>query len=215
MLEVGCGTGLFSTLLVQELGWEGYRYTFNDLLGVVEPILRAKLGSAEYTFVAGDAEEYPWPSAHFQLVTSASSIQWWHYPLRFISKAAQALAPGGVVAFSTFLPSNLHQLAGVTGHSLHYHTTNEYRQALQQAGFTEIELHEVQQTLHFDNLMLLLRHLKQTGTNALTLSSHPFSLTPTRITQLEHHYRSRLQLAPHLPLPLTYVALLATARKPS
>lgn len=211
-LEVGCGTGLFSVQLLSLLQSRGvrYTYTFNDLSPAVERRLREKIGP-NHTFLAGDAELIEWNKG-YQLITSAACIQWWHSPLSFISKAYDALASGGVLAFSTFLPENLYQLTQVTHNGLAYPSHREVELALEQSGFKEVRTKESFYTLHFNGLTPLLQHLKDTGTN---IARHPAEglWTLEKIKQMEEAYRAATHLNGHEPLPLTYVALLVTARK--
>ncbi|MDO5035449.1 MAG: methyltransferase domain-containing protein [Porphyromonas sp.] len=214
VLEVGCGTGLYSHELMSWLGNSSYLYTLNDLSPAIESQLREKVGATP-RFIAGDAEELDWSSRHYTLITSSSAIQWWHTPLSFIQKASEALLPSGFLTYSTFLPDNLLQLRQATGQGLQYQSKEEHHLQLQASGFTEIHMEERRETLYFPSLIKLLQHLKQTGTNALRAQNEGPAWTASRLVTLEEQYRSIAQLAPHEPLPLTYVALLVTAHLPS
>lgn len=211
ILEVGCGTGLFSEELINWLGEKEYQYFLNDFSESVKRPLREKVGPRPY-FLLGDAEEMAWQEHHYTLITSASAIQWWHHPLNFIHKAANALQGSGLLAYATYLPDNLYQLRQVTKDGLHYATHQEHQDQLIKNGFTDIQLHEQRKTLHFHSITEILRHLKHTGTNALNnLQSGTWTLK--KLQELETSYRSLSHLSSTEPLPLTYVALIVTARK--
>lgn len=206
VLEIGCGTGFLSALLVERL--PGCHFVFNDLSPAMEEPLRMKVGALG-DFLPGDAELLPWPS-DCRLVASASCIQWWQDPTSFYRKAFEALSRGGRVLFSTFLPDNLHELRAVTGVGLKYLDRAEIEEAVRSAGFREVRLEEYRRTLHFPTLTELLRHLKQTGTNGIT-SEGPW--TAGRLRALEQEYRERLRLSSTDDLPLTYVGLLGRGRR--
>lgn len=201
VLEIGCGTGLLSSLLVERL--RGCRFIYNDLSPEMERPLRQKVGTSGF-FLPGDAERIDWPM-ECSVIASASCIQWWEDPLSFFSKSYDALMLGGQLVFSTFLPDNLGELSAVTGVGLHYPDSEEIESGLQRAGFRDIQLQQYRRSLYFPTLIELLRHLRNTGTNSLGSGG---LLTPRRLGAMEQTYRENLNLSQCASLPLTYVGLL-------
>lgn len=200
VLEIGCGTGLLSGLLRAKL--PRCHLICNDLSPEMETPLREKVG-ADALFLPGDAEVMDWPG-QCEVVASSSCIQWWEDPLSFFPKAYEALADGGQLIFSTFLPGNLQELTAVTGAGLRYPSRYEIERAMEETGFEEIRLVEQCRTLHFPTLIRLLSHLRDTGTNSLSTGG---LWTPCRLVELERSYRNNLHLSPEDPLPLTYLGL--------
>lgn len=207
VMEIGCGTGL----LTQQLAslYPETELTLIDLVPEAEGCVRSKLPEQQITFHAGDAEAMQWGKG-YQLVASSSCIQWWHKPLAFVPKALEALTEGGWMALATFLPQNLSELQTILPQALHYPAAKAYEWSLEP--FRHKEMRELTYTLRFPSLMMLLRHLKATGTNAFTHSVAGI-WTPQRIREMEQLMRCELQLTADAPIPLTYRALIIIAQK--
>lgn len=206
VLEIGCGTGLLSSLLVERL--RGCRFIYNDLSSEMERPLRQKVGTSGL-FLPGDAERIDWPR-ECSVIASASCIQWWEDPLSFFPKSYAALRQGGQLVFSTFLPGNLVELSAVTGVGLDYPDSEEISRSLQSAGFRDLQLQQYRRVLYFPTLIELLRHLRDTGTNSLSSNG---LWTPRRLGAMEQAYRENLNLSQSASLPLTYVGILGYGRR--
>ncbi|WP_246167948.1 methyltransferase domain-containing protein [Thermosulfurimonas marina] len=105
ILEVGCGPGLFTRPACERLEFEIYLAC--DLL----PECRSKLPRGVF-FVVADGEAPPVSPEAFHLVVSSSVIQWFRRPREGLLALARALAPGGVLAVSTFGPETLKEMPG-------------------------------------------------------------------------------------------------------
>jgi ubiquinone/menaquinone biosynthesis C-methylase UbiE len=97
VLDVGCGTGIFTRLLAAELP-DGFSVTG------VEPStdMRATAASRSEAgqrihFVAGRAENLPVGPQSATLVTAATAAHWFDRP-PFYTEVARVLAPGGSIA---------------------------------------------------------------------------------------------------------------------
>lgn len=210
VLEIGCGTGFLSSLLIERFDDSKRHFYLNDLSPEVEHTLRSKVG-VKPTFSAGDAEQVEWEKS-LALVASSSCIQWWHAPLSFVAKSSLSLRSGGVLLYSTFLPDNLTELRAVTGKGLNYPTETEHRIALEAVGFKEIKMHHTHITVTFEGILPLLKHLKLTGTNGLRGDNQGL-WSQERMERMEKDYRQVNGLSQDDHLPLTYSALLVCAKK--
>ena len=209
VLELGCGTGLFS-LMLRDAVPAGSRFTFNDLSPEVFPYLEEKVGTG-HTLLPGDAETIDW-GGPYSLIASNASIQWWKEPLGFFRKASKCLSDGGRILLGTFLPDNFFELNSVTGCALRYPSPEGLRKALGEAGFSEIRLTKLREVYSFPGIHEMLRHIKYTGTNGLVTDTKGI-WTPARLRELEEEFRRMNGLSASESLPLTYSALLLSAHK--
>lgn len=207
ILEIGCGTGLFTEQLATR--YPQAELTLNDLVPEAEHWVGEKLPHRPFAFVTGDAEQWDWGKG-YQLIASSSCIQWWQEPLAFIRKAYNALTPGGTLALSTFLPENLSELRPILPNALHYPVQAEYAAAL--TPFSDVVQRALTIELQFSSLLELLRHLKATGTNAFTHTRQGL-WSRGHLLRLEEELRQAHQLTSEEPLSLTYHPLIIIAQK--
>ena len=136
ILEVGCGTGIYSRLLRQE--FQPSELWLNDLCPEMEQSLQDLLGQPHVHFLPGDAETLRMPP-RIHVITSCSTLQWFSQPQQFFRQCQDILPPNGILAFSTFGPQNLQEIRTITGHGLHYFTTHEWGRHLKLTGVTGTE----------------------------------------------------------------------------
>ena len=94
VLELGCGSGMLSSLLQKQIS--ANYWLFNDLCDV-RSILAEKL-IQPFDFYCGDAEKFPF-QRRFDLIASASAVQWFHQPDNFIAHCKTGLKPNGLLAW--------------------------------------------------------------------------------------------------------------------
>ncbi|MBF0282589.1 MAG: malonyl-ACP O-methyltransferase BioC [Zetaproteobacteria bacterium] len=105
ILDIGCGTGFLTRLLVDrfkradvvgcDLSMEMVKYT-HDHHRLRMPWQGKRLHSG------GDATALPFAEGSFDLVTSSLTMQWVRDPLRMMAEMRRVLRPGGLILFSTF-----------------------------------------------------------------------------------------------------------------
>lgn len=206
LLEIGCGTGLLTHKLCR--AYPDNELFVNDLVEAMCSKTASRCALPPDHCLAGDIETLELPR-HFALIASASTFQWLADPARTYARLAGSIQQGGILAFSSFGEDNLYELKALTGQGLRY--ISPAGQAGLLAPYFEI-LHqeESRQTLCFDRPLDVLRHLKQTGVNALG-NSRPWSRK-----QLDEF--SRLYTARFLTdgrYPLTYHPYYFICRKRS
>lgn len=158
IVEFGCGTGIYSRLLLGSLQPE--RLLLNDLC--CEMINSCcDLLSERVAFLPGDAEHILFPP-ETELITSCSTLQWFEQPEAFFRRCNSYLSACGYFAFSTFGRENLTEIRQLTGNGLAYRSRGELEAALLPL-YDIVHSEEEIIPLTFDAPMEVLRHLKQTG----------------------------------------------------
>lgn len=171
VVEFGCGTGSYSSILLHTLKPE--TLLLNDLCPEMEecvenlpsaggsPQAGPSAGGTVVRFRAGDAEELDFPTGT-DLLTSCSTLQWFTDPAAFFARSHRFLKPGGILAFTTFGPSNMHEIRSLTGHGLDYLPLDEVRRLVALHFDVRYAAEEVV-SLPFADPTAVLRHLKLTG----------------------------------------------------
>ena len=162
VLEIGCGTGLFTRELLKR-AQPGELY-LNDICEAFErffPDLRGE----PVRFLPGDVESVALP-AGLDLIVSASAVQWLDDPVGFIAGCRQHLDRGGCIAFSTFGPGNLREVSALSGHSLFYPSLPCWEERLS-AFYCLLHCEESELQLRFSSPRDVLLHLKRTGVTGI------------------------------------------------
>lgn len=160
ILEAGYGTGMLTRLYTSH--WHPYRISLWDLAPIDIELPEAG------EIIAGDAEELIrlMPEDYYEAIASASAMQWFDSPERWLQNAALTLADGGIIAISTFGPDNMRELTSVTRLPLRYYTTDELSSMIPD-GCNIITMEEERIVKNFDSPREVLNHLKLTGVNAM------------------------------------------------
>jgi ubiquinone/menaquinone biosynthesis C-methylase UbiE len=110
ILDVGCGTGYLLSRLAARAPHAQVLAGIDAAPAMIE-VARAAAADDRMRFVAGTAEQLPWPEATFDLVVSTTSFDHWADQRAGLAECARVLAPGGrlVLAdlFSTLLMPTL------------------------------------------------------------------------------------------------------------
>lgn len=170
ILEIGSGTGLFSRTYAPLL--KPAKIDYVDIASQFE----GGLAPAE-TFHICDAEEWMEQTEEkWDAILSASTIQWFTDPSRFLKNCAEALDKGGILSFSTFLPGNLFELDSFRPAPLHYRSREEIIGLLTRY-FKDIKTNEEEIEISFRSARDLLMHLKNTGVTGIAPTGiSPFAL---------------------------------------
>lgn len=202
-LEVGCGTGLFTRLLLRRI--RPAELLLNDLCPEAGEVLSDLLGP-RVRFTAGDAERLPFP-ADLDLVASCSAVQWFERPAEFLLRCADRLHDAGILAVSTFGPENLREIAALTGVGLDYPPLTALHAALTRR-YEVLHASEERLTLHFDSPVEVLRHLQRTGVTG----TGGAAWTRGRLATFDDAYRTRFG-TPGGGVTLTFHPIYLIAKK--
>ena len=167
VIEFGCGTGIYSRMLLQALRPE--ELFLNDLCPEMKYCCEDILRKEQVSFLPGDAEIVPFPTGS-TLITSCSALQWFESPENFFKRCNALLNKQGYFAFSTFGKENMKEIRELTGSGLPYRSREELVTALS-THFDILHSEEELISLSFDNPIKVLDHLKQTGVTGVTGTS--------------------------------------------
>lgn len=171
MLEVGPGSGLLTSKLLTALPL--HSATFVDLY----PLKPFGLIQNE-TYIEADAEKWisDAPDRTFDLVASASTIQWFADPDSFFRHSYRILREEGFLLCSTFLPGNLGELSSGRPAPLIYRSAEELEKSLRKY-FPEVSMHPAPIHIRFGSRREMLLHLKLTGVAGAKRSRLPIALS--------------------------------------
>lgn len=188
VIEFGCGTGIYSRMLLQTLRPE--ELLLNDLCPEMQTCCEDILKEKRVSFLPGDAERISFPNES-TLITSCSALQWFESPESFFQRCSNLLHSQGYFAFSTFGKENMKEIRELTGNGLPYRSREELEAALS-THFNILHSEEEILSLSFENPMKVLYHLKQTGVNGLSAQStdlinHNYNSSPKVWTRRDLH----------------------------
>lgn len=199
VLEVGCGTCGLSKQIDSHHYVQGW--TLNDLDDkmCLEGAFVPRLDKAP-RYLMGDAEELELGEG-YDLIISASAIQWMHAPEVFVQTLYRRLRPGGVLLLSTFGPDNLREVRQLTRQGLHYTPCSRVAHWLDGLA-PVVRVEEELYPLSFASPREVLLHLKRTGVTATTTASSGF-WTASKLRAFEQDYQ-RLFATPSGGVSLSY-----------
>lgn len=164
LLEIGPGRGMLTHRWKELL--KPQSATYIDL----SEMPRFEAAFSEL-YIKDDAESFiESSSSRFDVILSASTIQWFADPLGFVSNLRSHLNPGGVALISTFVKGNLHELDDVRTSPIIYRSAEDYEGCKIDSSFSW------RHTLTFKNVREMLLHVHQTG-----ISPSPGSKTESAV----------------------------------
>lgn len=178
LLEIGCGTGLFTR--------EHATITMPKEATFVDITKTGPFGIAENEkYIITDAEKWiEQQECKWDIIVSASAIQWFADIPRFLHECYTHLQTDGVLAISTFLPGNMEELDALRPSPLLYPKESQLFEWLNKE-FKDIKIVPDEIRVEFKSSREMLMHLKHTGvggsseSNGLSIAdmSHLRSLT--------------------------------------
>lgn len=182
VLEAGHGDGTFTRQYFESLHPSIRKIILTDIS--VDAFLPwndarfLKKQDTEYQSIVCDVESEQFAAEYlrkesYDLILSASMLQWLNSPSMFLRKCCRALKPGGTIAIAYYGEGTLRELVSAGGNGLKYPSIRRMVQIAVDSGM-DMQLAENQEIiLDFDLPMDALRHLKLTGVNALPKDSSP------------------------------------------
>lgn len=180
ILEFGVGTGFLTRRL-----YELYNPNSHLLLDIAA--IPAEL-PGEHRICDAELELLRLPDQSFDMIAGSSAIQWFNSPLTFLRNCRRCLRSGGVVALSAFGPDNFAELRDYLPAQLSYGDVDRWQKQLNASGFEVKEVVDEHIALSFTSTAELLKHIRQTGVNALTSSvGSALQIARSGLTSLTYH----------------------------
>ena len=161
VLEIGCGTGFLTEYFIQNFSFN--RYVANDI--IPECADYVDMISPDVEFLEGDVEELMLDEK-FDLIVSNATFQWAQDLKKVVYNLNNMLTDRGIFAFSIFGNKNLEQMSKILQRGLMYYSIDELRNLFKDYKIILIQDEIIK--LNFESPIDVLKHIKFTGTNALT-----------------------------------------------
>jgi malonyl-CoA O-methyltransferase len=192
ILDIGCGTGNFTKLLIDKFPQSAILAL--DISGKMIQMAKQKLKNKQITFLIADAETTAF-NEHFDLITSNACFQWFNNLEQTLMKYESLLEDNGIILFSTFGPRSLYELnsslnklyqkdIAINSHA--FIKKDQIKQFLQKY-FDRTSIEEQAYKHTYASLWQLLNTIKYTGAQGTGLNGQ--KLTRTQITKLEKIYK--------------------------
>jgi len=202
ILEIGCGTGLFTRLLLRWISPD--EMLLNDICPNMSEQLK-DITNDQIRFEPGDAETSPFPSG-FNMIVSCSAIQWFKAPEAFFSRISPFLQNEGILAFTTFGKDNIREVTSLTAQGLAYLSLEDLKEKLS-PHYNILHASEDKIIKPFSTPTEVLYHLKRTGVTGL----HRQNWTKASLRQFCEEYNRRYQKGNEVTL--TYHPIYIIAKK--
>jgi malonyl-CoA O-methyltransferase len=207
VLDVGSGTGLIRSNasfvpIEMDLAYE----------------MCAKSSKSGGLALNADAENLPFAAVSINHIISSLTIQWLNDLEKFSAEMQRVLAVGGSFHLSTFGNGTLAELKYAFNyldndeHLIKFPSTIFLFALLKKTGFADIQIHTQTITYRHDNVMQILRQMKNIGATYPLARSHKGLVGKRYFTKLENVYRSKYADSDG-KLPVTWNVLYISGRK--
>lgn len=169
ILEIGCGTGIYTRLLKERFGFSRIRAV--DISEKMIRVARENIWAQNVEFEIGDAEKIALDEG-YDLITSNSAMQWFESIESALQRYANVLNKGAWFVFSSFGPLTFAELAAAlkdirTRRELFVASRNfldkaELRRILSKF-FNKVSVKEIITQEEYPSLKDLLENIKYTG----------------------------------------------------
>jgi malonyl-CoA O-methyltransferase len=161
ILEVGCGTGLFTKhLLMNRIK----HLTLNDMASGMLDMLSNSLTLPSHTKILhGNAEQLNFKN--MDLICANAVFQWFQNPQLTLEKLNKALKNNGSLIFNTFGPKTLIEFRQSTNlmSPINLYNKDEWLKMIKDSGFS-IKFKDIEtRKIFFPSTMKLLKNLQQIG----------------------------------------------------
>lgn len=185
-LEIGSGTGYLSRRLAAMTS-RGFLYTWD--LGQLAP---EGVDASRFTSCDAELQICSTQPGRYDVIASASTVQWFNSPRRFLNECLRVLRPGGLLILTAFVRGNMHELTSAGAATLNMPDERQWKTMIP-GGFETVSWETADYDLSFAEPVDVLRHLKLSGVNGLDRSGRTVSGSA-----IIHHYPRMLDGLCHI-----------------
>ena len=180
ILEIGCGTGVFTRHL---LARSPSVLILNDIAPLMIEHLKTHLKiPSQSKILVGNAERIPIPKVN--LIAGNAVFQWFQNPQNTLQRFHASLSKSGYLAFSTFGPKTLEEfrIAAQFEGPTNLLPQKQWKTLITRIGFDVLTFETETRQIFFENTKALIKNLQQIGAAPLRI------LKPGELRQLIRDY---------------------------
>jgi malonyl-CoA O-methyltransferase len=202
VIDLGVGTG-YNLPALSQLFPAAQLIAVDIALPMLKQAKQSHQQLNEVRYLLGDAEQLPVQDNSVDLVFANLALQWCD-PRSSFAEISRVLKPGGSVWFTSLGPDSLNELrqawAAVDDypHINQFYSVDAVQQAIQQAGFVQLDLHSEPHSLFYDSAMAMMRDLKVLGARNMNQGRRR-GLTGKQLLQQVSSNYEMMRLAEGLP----------------
>ena len=211
VLDLGCGSGLSSAQLQQQMATEHY-----FALDMARPMLQfAAQRYPKLHYIQADAEFLPVADQTIDLVYSSLALQWVDDPTAVLKEIKRVLKVGAQAHIATLGEHSLFELKQAWGqvdqhqHVNDFHSVQQWQQAAATSGL-KLQLRQQKQVLKYSSVMQLARDLKGIGAHNINNNRAKGLTGKGRFKHMCKHYESFRNDATYLPASYQVIYLRCT-----
>lgn len=196
ILEIGCGTGLLTTKLIEL--FPDAKIIAIDISNDMIHICKEKTKGYNIHFICCDIEEYA-PIDQFDLIISSATFQWMSNLEELLSTLKSRLSPDGIIAFSTFangtfkeLDTSLNEVFKTNNihakQTRNYYSNTQMLELLNSVFREENYFNSVSHSKYveyFKDSLVFLKSVKAVGANSSDIAKH---MSPQITKQVLDYY---------------------------
>lgn len=193
ILELGCGTGIYTSLLKGRFKAAYFRIL--DISAKMIEVAKNKIGDRDVEFIISDAEAADL-RGEFNLITSNAAFQWFEDLKSAVGSYKDALAESGLIAFSIFGPSTFWELNQSLKYIMDESITADgflgkmELEAIIKSFFSTHSIREKVVEEEYPSLLELLKKIKYTGARGSGLNGS-FMWKRGLIEKIENIYKQK------------------------
>ena len=185
VLEIGCGSGIFTSEIIKRYSPD--TVNLNDISEAMLNTCRERFSDYKnISYHLGDIEKITLKGS-YDLVASNACLQWLSDLREALNGFIKALAPNGVLAFTSFGNENVREISSITNNGLRYLSYSEIEEIIKTLN-EPYSLHEEIIQFHYKDALDMLKTLKKTGVTGFSKKTWTRGMLNRLIDEYESKY---------------------------